>query len=124
MFSLFCAVWAWLTESANDLLDLANAGRDTNNIFVIAVVATLAIIRIAAFLIFTLPALGWLKNQIWLKKERRRRDEWVEETSVRAFVIVLIVASVVFEIFVTPTRETEDSETERSAGYYADYDGM
>lgn len=124
MLSLSEAVWAWLAESANILMDLADAGRATDNVAAIAIAATLAVIRIAAFLIFTLPALVWLKNQIWLTKERKRRDEWVEETSVRAFIIVLIVASIAFEIFVTPKRGSEDGGAERSASYYADYDGM
>ena len=105
MFSLFCAVWAWLTESANLLMDLANAGRVTNDAFAIGIAATLAIIRIVAFLIFTIPALAWLKNQIWLTKERRYKDGWTEETSVRAFVIVLIVASIAFEVWVSPERK-------------------
>lgn len=105
MFSLLCAVWAWLTESANILLDLANAGRDAENPFVIAIVATLAVIRIAAFLIFTIPALVWLKNQIWPTRERRHKDEWIEETGFRAFIIVLIIASVVFEFWVSPERK-------------------
>ena len=73
MFSLFCAVWAWLADSANILLDLANAGREAENPFVIAIVATLAVIRIAAFLIFTIPALVWLKRQIWPTRERRQK---------------------------------------------------
>ena len=105
MFSLLCAVWAWLTESANILLDLANAGRDAENPFVIAIVATLAVIRIAAFLIFTIPALVWLKRQIWPTRERRRKDEWIEETGFRAFIIVLIIASVAFEFWVSPERK-------------------
>lgn len=105
MFSLSKAVWAWLAESGNLLLDLANAGRATNNAFAIAIAATLAAIRIAAFLIFTVPALVWLKNQIWVTKERRHKDGWVDETSVRAFVIVLIVVSIAFEVWVSPERK-------------------
>lgn len=105
MFSLSSAVWAWLADSANILLDLANAGRDAENPFVIAIVATLAVIRIAAFLIFTIPALVWLKNQIWVTKERRHKDGWIDETSVRAFVIVLIVVSIAFEVWVSPERK-------------------
>lgn len=105
MFSLSSAVWTWLADSANILLDLANAGRDAENPFVIAIVATLAVIRIAAFLIFTIPALVWLKNQIWVTKERRHKDGWIDETSVRAFVIVLIVISIAFEVWVSPERK-------------------
>ena len=105
MFSLSSAVWAWLADSANILLDLANAGRDAENPFVIAIVATLAVIRIAAFLIFTIPALVWLKRQIWPTRERRHKDEWVEETGFRAFIIVLIIASVAFEFWVSPERK-------------------
>lgn len=105
MFSFLCAVWAWTTESANLLLDLANAGRDAGNVFVIVIAALLAVIRIAALLIFTLPALGWLKNQIWLTTERKHKDGWVEETSVRAFIIVLIIASIAFEFWVSPERK-------------------
>lgn len=105
MFSLFCAVWAWLADSANILLDLANAGREAENPFVIAIVATLAVIRIAAFLIFTIPALVWLKRQIWPTRERRHKDEWIEETGFRAFIIVLIIASVAFEFWVSPERK-------------------
>ena len=84
MFSLSSAVWAWLTDSANILLDLANAGREAENPVVLAIVAMLAIIRIAAFLIFTIPALVWLKRQIWPTRERRHKDEWIEETGFRA----------------------------------------
>ena len=124
MFSLSSAVWAWLAESANILMDLADAGRATDNAAAIAIAATLAVIRMAAFLIFTVPALLWLKSQIWLTRERKYKDGWAEETSVRAFIIVLIIASIAFEIFVTPKRESEDGGAERSAGYYADYDGM
>ena len=105
MFSLSSAVWAWLADSANILLDLANAGRDAENPFVIAIVATLAVIRIAAFQIFTIPALVWLKNQIWVTKERRHKDGWIDETSVRAFVIVLIIVSIAFEVWVSPERK-------------------
>ena len=105
MFSLSSAVWAWLAESANILLDLANAGREAENPFVIAIVATLAVIRIAAFLIFKIPALTWLKRQIWPTRERRHKDEWIEETGFRAFIIVLIIASVVFEFWVSPERK-------------------
>ena len=105
MFSLSSAVWAWLAESANILLDLANAGREAENPFVIAIVATLAVIRIAAFLIFTIPALVWLKRQIWPPRERRHKDEWIEETGFRAFIIALIIASVAFEVWVSPERK-------------------
>lgn len=111
MYSLSRAVWAWLTESANVLLDLAIAGRDAENLFVIAIVATLAVIRIAAFLIFTFPALAWVKKQIWLTTERKRKDEWVQETSVRAFIIILIIVSIAFEIWVSPERKaTPDAD--------------
>ena len=40
MYSLSSAVWAWLTDSANILLDLAVAGRDAKNPVVLAIVAT------------------------------------------------------------------------------------
>lgn len=123
MYSLSSAVWAWLTDSANILLDLAIAGRDAKNPVVLAIVATLAVIRIAAFLIFTFPALGWIKNQIWLTTERKRKDEWVKETSVRAFVIILIIASIAFEVWVSPERKSADeARTGTEAAY--DYDGM
>ena len=105
MFSLSSAVWAWLADSANILLDLANAGREAENPVVLAIVAMLAVIRIAAFLIFTIPALAWLKRQIWPTRERRHKDEWIEETGFRAFIIVLIIASVAFEFWVSPERK-------------------
>lgn len=105
MLSFLSAVWAWLAASANILLDLANAGRAANNAFVIAIVATLAVIRIAAFLLFTVPALLWLKSQIWPTKERRHKDEWIEETGFRAFIIILIIASIAFEFWVSPERK-------------------
>ena len=124
MFSMMCAVLTWAAESANDLLDLANMGRDANNVFVLAVAAILAAIRIAALLIFTLPALGWLKRQIWPTRERRRGDDWIEERGFRVFVVVLIVASIAFEVFVTPERESGADAEERSLSSYADYDGM
>ena len=105
MFSLSRAVWAWAADSANILLDLANAGRAAKNPFVIAVVVTLAVIRVAALLIFTIPALVWLKNQIWATRERRYRDGWIDETTMRTFIIVLIVASIAFEVWVSPERK-------------------
>ena len=105
MFSFLCAVWAWAAESANILLDLANDGRAAENPFVIAVVVILAVIRVAALLIFTIPALAWLKNQIWVTRERRHKDGWIDETSVRAFIIVLIVVSIAFEVWVSPERK-------------------
>ena len=123
MYSLSSAVWAWLTDSANILLDLAIAGRDAKNPFVIAIVATLAVIRIAAFLIFTFPALAWLKRQIWATKERKHKDGWTEETSIRVFIIILLVASIAFEVWVSPERKSADeARTEMEAAY--DYDGM
>ena len=106
MFSFLCAVWAWAAESANILLDLANAGRAAENPFVIAIVVILSVIRVAALLIFTIPALVWLKNQIWVTRERRYKDGWIDETSRRTFIIVLLIASIAFEIWVSPERET------------------
>lgn len=105
MLSLSSAVWAWLADSANILLDLANAGREAQNPIVIAIVAALAVIRIAAFLIFMIPALVWLKRQIWPTRERRHKDEWIEETGFRAFIIALIIASIAFEAWVSPERK-------------------
>ena len=123
MLSLLCTVLKWLTDSANILLDLAVAGRDAKNPVVIAIAATLAVIRIAAFLIFMFPALGWLKRQIWVTKEHRHKDEWREETSIRVFIIILLVASIAFEVWVSPERKSADeARTEMEAAY--DYDGM
>ena len=111
MFSLLCAVWAWLTESANILLDLANAGRDAENPFVIAIVVILSVIRVAALLIFTIPALVWLKNQIWVTRERRYKDGWIDETSMRRFIIVLLIASIAFEVWASPEwKEESDAD--------------
>ena len=123
MYSLSSAVWAWLTDSANILLDLAIAGRDAKNPVVLAIVATLAVIRIAAFLIFVFPALGWLKRQIWATKEWKHKDGRTEETSVRVFIIILIVASIAFEVWVSPERKSADgARTGTEAAY--EYDGM
>lgn len=105
MLSYLSAVWVWLTESANLLMDLADAGRATDNAFAIAIAATLAVIRLAAVLIFTVPALVWLKRQIWATKERRHKDGWIEETNFRAFILVLILISLVFEFWVSPERK-------------------
>lgn len=123
MYSLSSAVWAWLTDSANILLDLAIAGRDAKNPFVLAIVATLAVIRIAAFLMFTFPALAWLKRQIWATKERRHKDDWVEESSIRVFVIILLVASIAFKVWVSPERKSADGARTGTEATY-DYDGM
>lgn len=116
MFSLSKAVWLWLSTSANDLLDLANMGRDSNNVFVLAIAAVLSVIRIAALLIFTLPALAWLKNQIWVTKERKYKEGWAVETNFQAIVIILLIASIAFEIWVSPTRTSDaDAKTPDAA---------
>ena len=111
MFSFLCAVWAWAAESANILLDLANAGRAAENPFVIAIVVILSVIRVAALLIFTIPALVWLKNQIWVTRERRYKDGWIDETSMRRFIIVLLIASIAFEVWASPEwKEESDAD--------------
>lgn len=101
MFSLLCAVWKWLAESADILLDLAVTGRAANNAFVIAIVSGLAIVRVAAFLLFVLPGLIW----IWGKITYKEKHGTYEETHVRVGIIVLIIASIVFEIWAVPGRK-------------------
>ena len=111
MCSFLYAVWAWAAESANILLDLANAGRAAENPFVIAIVVILSVIRVAALLIFTIPALVWLKNQIWVTRERRYKDGWIDETSMRRFIIVLLIASIAFEVWASPEwKEESDAD--------------
>lgn len=108
MFSLLCAVWAWLAESADILLDLAIIGREAHNVFVIATVSGLAIIRLAALLLFTVPAVVWLYRKIVYTEKRGVH----EETQVRVVLIVLIIASIAFEIFAVPThKDGTDTET-------------
>lgn len=111
MCSFLYAVWAWAAESANILLDLANAGRAAENPFVIAIVVILSVIRVAALLIFTIPALVWIKNQIWVTRERRYKDGWIDETSMRRFIIVLLIASIAFEVWASPEwKEESDAD--------------
>ena len=110
MLSFLCAVWTWLAESADILLDLANAGRDANNAFVIAIVSGLAIIRVTAFLLFMVPPFAWLWRQIVYKDKLKRG-----ETQIRVAVIVLIVVSVVFEIWASPARKSgADAESPKT----------
>lgn len=107
MFSFLRVVWAWVAESAGILLDLANAGRAAHNFFVIAAVSGLAIIRVAALLLFMVPATYWLVNFIIV------RDRKGEVLRVRVWVIVLIIASIAFEIFAVPARKGDaDTNTE------------
>ena len=111
MCSFLYAVWTWAADSANILLDLANAGRAAENPFVIAIVVILSVIRVAALLIFTIPALVWLKNQIWVTRERRYKDGWIDETSMRRFIIVLLIASIAFEVWASPEwKEESDAD--------------
>ena len=112
---MWCAVWAWVTESANLLLDLANSGRDAGNAFVLAIAAGLAIIRVAAFLILIVPAAAWIFEKI-------------QRETTRAVAIFLIVVTVVFEIWASPTRKTDAPEsapeTEIAESAEGGYDGM
>ena len=106
MFNLLCAVWEWLAESADVLLDLAVTGREAHNVFVIAVVSGLAIVRVAALLLFVVPAICWLVNFLII------RDKRGEILRVRVWAIVLIVASIIFEIWAVPGRKGDvDAET-------------
>ena len=91
MFSLGKTAFLWAADSASILLDLANAGRAADNGFVMAIAAGLAAVRVAALLLVTLPALGWLYRNL------RRRD-------MRAPIIIVIVVSILFELWVSPTR--------------------
>lgn len=97
MFSLGKTVFFWAAESASILLDLANAGRDADNGFVMAIAAGLAVARFGALLLFTLPALAWLYTLVFRRVKK-------EDAALRAIIAILIVASVLFEIWVTPTR--------------------
>ena len=117
MFSLLCTVFQWVAESADILLDLANAGRDAQNGFVIAIVSGLAIVRVAAFLLFVIPPAVFLWNLICKKGKN-------EELRIRVVIIVLIVASVVFEIWASPAREQDAGNETPTEDAYDDYDGM
>lgn len=101
MLSLLGAIWTWLADSANLLLDLANAGRDAENAVVIAITATLAVIRVTALLVIVVPAAVWLWNLVYQKAGKDR------EARVRVIVIVLIILSVVFEIWASPARKSD-----------------
>ena len=103
MFSLCKTVFFWAADSASILLDLANAGRDSGNAVATAIAAALALIRLAALLLFLLPALAWLYKQLFRKVRR-------EEGGLRGVLIALLIASVLFEIWVTPTRLTDADE--------------
>lgn len=105
MFSFLSAVWAWASESASLLLDLANAGRVADNTLAVVIAAVSAVLRIAALLVFMVPGFLWLKNFIWVTEEHERRGVTVEKTRVRTFVIVLLIASIVFEVVVSLTRK-------------------
>lgn len=106
MCSFLIAVWEWLAESADILLDLAVSGRAAHNVFIIAVVSGLAIVRVVAFLLFMIPGLLLLAKLIIVKDKRG------EILRVRAWVIVLIIASIVFEIWAVPGRKGDaDTET-------------
>lgn len=106
MFSLLCALWTWLAESADILLDLAVAGREANNAVVLAIVSGLAIVRVAALLLFVVPGLIWLWGKITYTEKRGA----YEETHVRVGIIALIIVSIVFEIWAVPGRKS-DAET-------------
>lgn len=108
MFSLGKTVYFWAADSASILLDLANAGRASGNAVMTAIAATLALIRLAALLLFLLPALAWLYKQIFRKVRR-------EEAGLRGVLIALLVASVLFEIWVSPTRPADADGGRRDA---------
>ena len=97
MFSLCKAVYFWAADSASILLDLANAGSASGNAFMKFVAAALALIRLAALLLFLLPALAWLYRLLFRKVKK-------EEAGLRAIFIGLIVVSILFELWVSPTR--------------------
>ena len=105
MFSLVQAVYAWAAESAAILLDLANAGRAADNSLALAVAAGLAVIRFTALALFALPALWWIYRNL------RRKD-------MRGPLIIIIVASILFELWATPTREAapDAAITEQAEG--------
>lgn len=111
MFSLLCAVWNWLAESADILLDLAVTGRDAHNAFVIAIVSGLALVRVAALLLLTVPPAVWL----WGKITYKEKHGAYEETHVRVGIIVLIIASIVFEIWAVPGRKGDADTNEETA---------
>lgn len=94
MFSLLCVVYSWTAESASILLDLANAGRVADDGLALAVAAGLAAVRVAALLLFALPAAWWLYKCL-LKKD------------MRAPLIIIIVVSILFELWATPTRNAD-----------------
>lgn len=100
MFSLCKTVFQWAADSASILLDLVNTGRASGDTAMTAIAATLALIRLGALLLFLLPALGWLYKQLFRKVKR-------EEVGLRGVLIALIVASVLFEIWVSPTRSAD-----------------
>lgn len=91
MFSLGKTVFLWAAESAAILLDLANAGRAADNGLALAVAAGLAAVRLMGLLLFTIPSAWWLYKCL-LKKDTR------------APLIIIIVVSILFELWATPTR--------------------
>lgn len=94
MLSFGLAIYTWAAESASTLFDLANAGRAADNGFVLAIAAGLAIVRLMGLLLFTLPPAWWLYERL------RKRDT-------RGLLIVVVVASILFELWVSPTRLTQ-----------------
>ncbi len=99
MLSLFGVILAWVAESAALLMDLANVGRDAGNPFVIAVVVFHAVIRVIVLLALIVPSLRCVFGYIF------HRDG--DASKVRVWLIVLIIASLVFEATMTPTRTAD-----------------
>lgn len=101
MLSLFSVIWAWVAESASLLMDLANVGRDAGNPYVIAVVVIHAIIRVAMLLALLVPFFHWIFGYIFHREGDAKK--------VRVWLIILIVASLIFEAVVAPTRPADGS---------------
>lgn len=99
MLSLFAVIWAWVVESAALLMDLANVGRDAGNPYVIAVVVIHAIIRVAMLLALLVPFVRWIFGYIFHKDGDAKK--------VCVWLIILIVASLIFEAVATPTRPAD-----------------
>lgn len=115
MYSFLCAVWAWTAENANLLLNLANAGRMTGNTTALVIAATLAIIKIAALVIFIGVGLWRLIKWIWVTEEYEKKGVPFKQTRIRFVVLALVIASILFEMWACPTRRNGTTPDNLSA---------
>lgn len=115
MYSFLCAVWAWTAENANLLLNLADAGRMTGNTTALVIAATLAIIKIAALVIFIGVGFWRLMKWILVTEEYEKKGVPFKETRIRFVLLALVIASILFEMWACPTRRNGTTPDNLSA---------